>query len=56
MCIRDRPFCVEVCPARARTFGDWDDPDSDLSKLIASRECEQLQLDAGTGPSVYLLV
>ena len=52
----EQPFCVEVCPARARTFGDLDDPDSDLSKLIASRECEQLQLDAGTGPSVYLLV
>ena len=52
----ERPFCVEVCPARARTFGDLDDPDSDLSKLIAARDCEQLSVDAGTGPSVYLLV
>lgn len=52
----ERPFCVEVCPARARTFGDLDDPNSDLSKLIAARDYEQLNVDAGTGPSVYLLV
>ncbi|MFR1640044.1 MAG: 4Fe-4S dicluster domain-containing protein [Eggerthellaceae bacterium] len=52
----EQPFCVVVCPGRARTFGDLDDPDSDISKLIASRDCEQLNVDAGTGPSVYLLV
>lgn len=52
----EQPFCVVVCPGRARTFGDLDDPDSDISKLVASRDYEQLNVDAGTGPSVYLLV
>lgn len=51
----DVPFCVEVCPGRARTFGDLDDPASDISKLIASRTVEQLETDAGTNPSVFLL-
>ena len=49
------PFCVEVCPGRARTFGDLDDPASDISKLIAGRTVEQLETDAGTNPSVFLL-
>lgn len=54
--VRDeQPFCIEVCPARARTFGDLDDPDSDISKLIADRKTEQLQVSAGTQPNVYLL-
>ena len=37
------------------TFGDLNDPESDISKLIAERECEQLLVDAGTGPCMYYL-
>lgn len=51
----DVPFCVEVCPGRARIFGDLDDPDSDVSKAVASRTAEQLLPEAGTEPNVYLL-
>lgn len=51
----DVPFCVEVCPGRARVFGDLDDPESDISKLVAARTVEQLKTDAGTEPNVYLL-
>ena len=51
----DVPFCVEVCPARARIFGDLDDPESEVSKKLAERESEQLHTEAGTGPNVYLL-
>ncbi|MEF2670531.1 4Fe-4S dicluster domain-containing protein, partial [Adlercreutzia sp.] len=51
----DLPACVEGCPTLAMTFGDLNDPESDISKLIAERECEQLLVDAGTGPCMYYL-
>lgn len=51
----DVPFCVEVCPGRARFFGDLDDPNSEVAKLAAQSNAEQLLADAGTGPNVYLL-
>ena len=50
------PFCIEVCPARVRKFGDFNDPDSEVSKLIATRSYAQLLPEKGTRPSVYYLV
>lgn len=50
------PACMDLCPARARHWGDFDDPESEVSKLIASRSYEQLLEDVGTKPSVYYLV
>lgn len=50
------PACIEVCTGRARFFGDFDDPDSTVSKLIVSRGHRQLMPEKGTNPSVYYLV
>lgn len=36
------PRCVEVCPTECLTFGDLDDPDSKVSKLIASGNVEPM--------------
>ena len=51
-----KPKCVEACAGRARFFGDFDDPDSEVSKLVRDRESMQLLPEMGTNPSVHYLV
>lgn len=50
------PACMELCPGRARHWGDFDDPSSEVSQLIASRPYKRLLEDRGTEPNVYYLV
>lgn len=45
--------CVGACAAKARVFGDLDDPNSEVSKLIAQRGGVQLLKALGFEPSVY---
>ena len=47
------PACVNTCQARALTFGDLDDPESNVSQLIRERNGFVLQEEYGTEPSVY---
>ena len=52
----ETPACMDLCPARARHWGDLDDPNSDVSRAIAGRSYEHLLDEKGTKPSVYYLV
>ncbi|WP_449315489.1 4Fe-4S dicluster domain-containing protein [Rubneribacter sp.] len=52
----EKPACVAVCPARARFWGDFDDPDSEVSQLVRTREHMRILPEMGTDPSVYYLV
>jgi Fe-S-cluster-containing dehydrogenase component len=49
------PACVETCPTKALTFGDRNDPNSELSKLLATRSHFQPRAELGTDPCVYYL-
>ena len=49
------PRCVEVCPAKARKYGDLNDPNSDVSKAIRERGGQQLLAEKGTKPQIYYL-
>jgi Fe-S-cluster-containing dehydrogenase component len=49
------PACVSVCPTRCMTFGDLEDPNSGVRKLLASRKYHSLIPEAGTKPQVFYL-
>ena len=49
------PACVSVCPTDCMHFGDLDDPESKISKLIAAREDFTILPEAGTAPQIFYL-
>jgi phenylacetyl-CoA:acceptor oxidoreductase subunit 1 len=50
------PACVVACPTGARIFGDLNDPESEVSKIIHSRHTVRLRDELGTAPRVYYLL
>ncbi|MFY9314440.1 MAG: 4Fe-4S dicluster domain-containing protein [Burkholderiales bacterium] len=50
-----QPACVEVCPAKARIFGDQDDPNSEIAKVLKAEKSFRLQEDKGTRPNVHYI-
>lgn len=46
----EKPACVERCPTGTRTFGDINDPDSDISKALAANRIDVLKSYLGTRP------
>lgn len=51
----EQPYCVDSCPAEARIVGDFDDPASEVNKLIAQYGYKQLKPYAGTEPRVFYI-
>ena len=49
------PACVNSCIAQAMHFGDADDPDSNISRLLAENQHFRMHEELGTGPNIYYL-
>ncbi len=48
--------CQTVCPAGAIHFGNPNDPESDVSRLLKSRKYKTLAPGAGTKPNIFFLI
>jgi molybdopterin-containing oxidoreductase family iron-sulfur binding subunit len=50
------PACVEACKAGGLVFGDLEDPNSEVRKLLASQFTIRRKPELGTDPSVYYII
>ncbi len=46
---------MNICPVGARVFGDLDDPNSEINRLIMEKKGKQLRKEFGTEPAVYYI-
>ena len=49
------PRCVEACPTGALVFGDLNDPNSEISKIMANAKVEVLHPEYGLEPKVHYI-
>jgi molybdopterin-containing oxidoreductase family iron-sulfur binding subunit len=52
----ERPACVEACTAGAITFGDLNDPQSEVRSLLRDRFAIRRKAGLGTHPAIYYIV
>lgn len=50
------PACAKTCPGHAIHFGDFQDPDSEVSRLLRERQSVRLKEELGTEPNVHYLL
>jgi Fe-S-cluster-containing dehydrogenase component len=49
------PACVVDCPTEAIVFGDLNDPESAISRMISTLPTSRLKVDMGTRPQAFYI-
>ena len=49
------PACTAACPEGALVFGNLDDPERTISRVIAENSVKRIREDWGTEPKVYYI-
>jgi [DsrC]-trisulfide reductase subunit O len=50
------PACVEAAPKGGLLFGDLEDPNSEIRKIVTNQYTIRRKPDLGTGPAIYYIV
>jgi Fe-S-cluster-containing dehydrogenase component len=50
------PACAKTCTGHAIHFGDFNDPESEVSRLLHERVAIRLKEELGTSPNVFYLI
>jgi len=50
------PACAKTCTGHAIFFGDFNDPESEVSRLVSERQTVRLKEELGTEPNVHYLL
>jgi molybdopterin-containing oxidoreductase family iron-sulfur binding subunit len=50
------PACVEAAPKGGLLFGDLEDPNSEIRKIVTNKYTIRRKSDLGTGPAIYYIV
>ena len=50
-----QPVCVDVCPTRARVFGDLNDKSSTISEFVDNNPVQVLKPESGNGPMCFYI-
>jgi len=49
------PACVNICPEQAIISGDMENPETEISKLIAKQQVKTRKPEKGTKPNIYYI-
>ncbi|HKJ63899.1 MAG TPA: 4Fe-4S dicluster domain-containing protein, partial [Desulfopila sp.] len=50
------PACVETCPTKVRIFGDVNDPNSEVSRLLVANNYRVEKPEMGTDPNLFYVI
>jgi tetrathionate reductase subunit B len=49
------PACVEACPTQAMVFGDLNDPNGEIARLVSTSSVQVIKPEMGTYPQAFYL-